>query len=41
MILVVGRLIGRVWKAKEDQTQNSDCGIDLGVYGDTEHPFNP
>lgn len=31
MILVVGRLSGRVWQAKEEKIQKSDCGIDLVI----------
>lgn len=41
MMLVAGRLSGRVWQAKEEQIQNSDFGIDLHVCEDTKHPFNP
>lgn len=41
MMLVAGRLSGRVWQAKEEQIQNSDCGIDLHVCEDIKQPFNP
>lgn len=40
-MLVTERLSGRVWQAKEEQIQKSDSGIELGIYGDIEHPFNP
>lgn len=39
-MLAAERLSGRVWQAKEEKIQKSDCGIDLDVYRDTEHPFN-